>query len=198
MARRSEHTLDEIRKMVMDAADAIVIQDGYSALKVRRIAMDIGYTVGSIYMVFENMTDLIMHLKGKCLDDLSAYLDRVPVGSNSYQTILELSKAYLIFASSHYNYWSMLFEHRLPNDVAIPEWYQQKADANVIRIERLLQPLLTDNIEKQANIAAKTLCNSIYGICILSLQDKMEAQDVEAIEASIILLVESFLAGWKP
>lgn len=51
MARRSEHSQAEIRKMVLEAAEEIVQEDGYPALKVRKMATDIGYTVGSIYRV---------------------------------------------------------------------------------------------------------------------------------------------------
>ncbi|HEY5141506.1 MAG TPA: TetR family transcriptional regulator, partial [Methylococcales bacterium] len=34
--------------MILDAAERIVTEEGFSALKVRKIAVEIGYTVGSI------------------------------------------------------------------------------------------------------------------------------------------------------
>ncbi|MCX7099960.1 MAG: TetR family transcriptional regulator [Methylobacter sp.] len=49
MARRNEHSLDEIREMILDAAESIIINEGYSALTVRKITKKIGYTVASIY-----------------------------------------------------------------------------------------------------------------------------------------------------
>jgi hypothetical protein len=33
MARRSEHSLEELKAMVLDAAEIIVIEEGFSALK---------------------------------------------------------------------------------------------------------------------------------------------------------------------
>ena len=196
MARRSEHTLDEIRQMVMDAAETIIIEEGFSALKVRRIAMEIGYTVGSIYMVFENMTDLIVHIKAKTLDDLSGHLDQVPASVNTQQTVIDLAKAYLFFAGAHFNRWSMIFEHRLPKGVAVPEWYQQKVDANFIRIEKLLGQLLPDNSKQQEKAAAVALWSGVHGICILSMSDESAVAGIAEIEANVVLLVESFLRGW--
>ena len=76
MARRSEHSLEEIKAMVLDAAESIVIEDGFSALKARTIAREIGYTVGSIYMVFTNMADLMMHINARTLDAIAAQLDQ--------------------------------------------------------------------------------------------------------------------------
>ena len=52
MARRSEHTQEQIKEMVLIAAEGIVTEEGEEALTVRKIAQHIGYTVGSIYMVF--------------------------------------------------------------------------------------------------------------------------------------------------
>ena len=63
MARRSEHSQEEIKRMVIQAAETIIVEDGLGKLKARNIALEIGYTVGSIYMVFDSMGDLITHLK---------------------------------------------------------------------------------------------------------------------------------------
>lgn len=196
MARRSEHTLEEIKTMVMNAAENIVIQEGYSGLKVRRIAMDIGYTVGSIYMVFNNMTDLVIRLKAKILDDLIAELDLIPEQQDSQLELLQLGKTYLQFATAHFNSWSMLFEHRLPDDKETPDWYQEKVNINIQRVEKLLSQLAEHVPPKQVNAAAKTLWFSLQGLCILSLEEDMNAADVTAAEANVVLLVRNFLCGW--
>ena len=122
MARRSEHSLEEIREMVLNAAENIVIEDGFSALTVRKIAMEIGYTVGSIYMVFANMADLILHLNARTLDDIAAQLEQVQEPDPA-QCIEALAKTYLSYASTHFNRWHSIFEARLPEGATIPVWY---------------------------------------------------------------------------
>jgi AcrR family transcriptional regulator len=62
MARRSEHTQEQIKELILTAAETIIVKQGVAALTVRKIAQEIGYTVGSIYMVFANMQDLMMHI----------------------------------------------------------------------------------------------------------------------------------------
>ena len=49
--------------------------------------MEIGYTVGSIYMVFENMADLIIHVKGRTLDDIAEQLGLVANDDNAEKNI---------------------------------------------------------------------------------------------------------------
>ena len=127
MPRRSEHSLEQLKAMVLDAAEAIVIKEGFSELKVRKIAMEIGYTVGSIYMVFANMADLIMHINARTMDTIAVQLEQVQE-TNIEQSIETLAMIYLRYASQNFNRWRHSFEYYLPADTEIPGWYQQKID----------------------------------------------------------------------
>ncbi len=64
MARKHEQERNEaIKKMIIDAALAICIEDGYSEVTVRRIGERIGYSTGVIYYHFRDKQDII-----NCLD----------------------------------------------------------------------------------------------------------------------------------
>ena len=191
MARRSEHSLDEIKEMVLDAAETIVINEGYSALTVRKIAMEVGYTVGSIYMVFANMADLVTHIKANTMDDLSAQLQQLP-NCAPERYIAELAKAYLKFAEQNFNRWSLIFMRN--GDV--PEWYQQKVDQVFSRIEAQFARLAPSCSAQQSKQAARVLWSGVHGICTLSLTGKQDTVDINDIENAIVLLVESFIGGW--
>lgn len=74
MARRSDHSREEIRAMALAAAQQIVTEQGFAALNARKIASAIGYTVGTLYLVFKNLDDLFLQLNARTLDDLHAAL----------------------------------------------------------------------------------------------------------------------------
>ncbi len=197
MARRSEHSLEEIKEMVLQAAESIIIEEGFPALKVRKIALEIGYTVGSIYMVFDNMADLIMQIKGRTLDDLSIQLDQVvEQNDDPERCIIELAKAYVLFANQNYHRWSMVFEQWLNENAEVPDWYQQKVKRMFIRIDDLLQQLSPHNPEEQTHEAARALWSGVHGVCLLSLSGKLDRIDVNNIENIVVLLVEKFINGW--
>lgn len=195
MARRSEHSLDEIRDMVLKAAEAIVIDEGFSALTMRKIAMEIGYTVGSIYMVFANMSDLILHLNARTLDNIAAHLDRVP-DCAADQCIEELAKAYVNYASTNYNRWSMIFEHRLPENAAIPDWYQHKVEHVFAKFEAQFAQLAPAYSGAQTKRVARALWGGIHGISVLSLSGKLDIVGLKDVENSVLLLVRHFIGGW--
>lgn len=182
--------------MVLKAAETIVEEEGFPALKVRKIALEIGYTVGSIYMVFANMADLIMHVKGRTLDDLALRLDQVPDDDSVEQCIIELAKAYLLFASQNYNRWSMIFEQCQRDEGEIPDWYREKANLMFVRIESLFRQLAPGRSEEQTRLAARALWSGVHGVCMLSLTGKLDLVGVRNIEPIVILLVENFLNGW--
>lgn len=191
MARRNKHSLEEIREMVLHAAETIIINEGYSALTVRRIATNIGYTVGSIYMVFGSMADLIMHIKANTVDELIGQLQQVP-DCIPERYIAELSKAYLKFADRNFNRWSMIFAQ----DAEIPEWYQQKINLIYSQIETQFAQLAPGCTTQQHKLAARALWSGVHGICTLSLTGELDAENINDVENTIVLLVESFINGW--
>lgn len=182
--------------MVLSAAEAIIIEDGLEALTVRKIALEIGYTVGSIYMVFANMQDLMMHIKGRTLDQLAAQLQEVAGGDGMEQRIQALAEAYLGFAARNFNRWRMIFEPALQDDAALPDWYRQKIELIFAPIEALFRQSMPENGAEQARLASRALWCGVHGVCILSLNGNLGRTGVENAEAAVQLLVDNFIRGW--
>jgi AcrR family transcriptional regulator len=196
MARRSQHTLPEIKAMVLQAAETLVAAEGSKALTMRNVAYEIGYTVGSIYMVFENMNDLVLQLNARTLDALIEKFDHISQ-QNPAEAIEAIACIYLNFASRHFNCWSLIFEQRQPEGAALPDWYGEKIDCAFSRFEAEFKQLAPDRSEAQAKQAARALWGGIHGICMLSLTGKFAAAGADDMEASVKLLVRHFLDSWR-
>lgn len=181
--------------MVLSAAENIVINHGIEALTVRKIAVQIGYTVGSIYMVFDNMADLIMHVNARTLDHIALQL-RSAHDTPEASRIEAFAIAYFNYAQQNFNRWSLVFDYRLPEDTKIPEWYQAKVDAIFSLVEAQFADFARDCSEDQKNQAARTLWAGVHGVCVLSLKSALDRVGVTNVEASVVLLVRNFLRGW--
>lgn len=195
MARRSEHTQEQLREMVLNAAENIVIEEGFNALTVRKVALEIGYTVGSIYMVFANMDDLIMHIKGRTLDELADELSEDKAYGSAEEQIQALADSYLNFAHQNFNRWRMIFE--AIKDVPAPEWYQQKVQDIFRIIETVFQALRPAQSEAQIHLAARALWSGVHGVCVLSLNGSLGRAGADNAQATVRLLVQSFIRGWQ-
>ena len=195
MAKRSEHSLEELKALVLKAAETIVIEEGFSALKMRRIAMDIGYTVGSIYMVFKNMADLIMHINAKTLDAIAAELKQVQ-DCNIEPSFETLAIAYLSYANQNFNRWRNVFENSFSAETKTPDWYQEKFENVFALVDTQLAKFKPELAEGHRKRAARALWCGIHGICVLSLKGEPDKTDLNEVEEMIVLLVRSFMHGW--
>ncbi|GAB6141119.1 TetR family transcriptional regulator [Methylosoma difficile] len=199
MARRSEHSLEEIKAMVLSAAENIVAEQGGSALTMRRIASEVGYTVGSIYMVFANMADLITHINARTLEQIALQLDAAQSAEPQQPAdicVEQLAKTYLSYAGNHYHRWSLIFDYKLPEDFVLPDSYIQQIEAIFVRVENQFARLSPDCADADKRRAARALWGGIHGICLLSLTGKMDVVGLDDVEASVVLLVRSFMRGW--
>lgn len=197
MARRSEHSLDQIKEMVLNAAETIIVENGAQALTVRKVALEIGYTVGSIYMVFANMQDVLLHIKARTLDRLAAELQGAAGEGDVEGRIRALAQCYSRFAAANINLWRIVFEPASLENETAPDWFEDKIETIFTPIENLFQELRPGSDRAQARHAARTLWCGVHGVCMLALNGNLGRAGGENQEAAVNLLVDSFIRGWK-
>jgi AcrR family transcriptional regulator len=174
MARRKDHTRDQLKVMSLDAAEKIATEQGIAALTARQIARDIGYTVGTLYNLFENFNDLILHLNLKTMSRMEeAFLQTIASNKDKepWQQVNALTSSYIDFALSNAACWRLLFEARVSEKV-LPDWYQHKISALFALVEQTFLLVLQQELE-QARNATKILWAGLYGVCLLTLNDKV-------------------------
>jgi len=166
--------------MVLNAAENIIIEEGLAALTIRKIAMEMGYTVGSVYMVFTDRADLILHINARTLENIATHLQAI----SSSGDIEAWLNAYLQYARANTHRWRMIFTQHAENQI-MPDWYQVQLDA----VFQQFSAYFTYTSSEQNPQAVQALWQGIHGVCLLS----PEAE----IETSALLLLKTFLRGWR-
>jgi AcrR family transcriptional regulator len=197
MARRSDHSRDEIREMALEAAVSILEQEGAKKLTARNVANSIGYTVGTLYLVFRNLDDMVLHLNARTLDDLHDWLmARSDAGAAPQQQLQTLADAYIDYAVSHTARWNLLFEAIAGDDENLPDWYLQRLGKVFGLIETALTPL-TDHQGHEAIVqAARVLWASVHGICTLRIRHRLDLAGGQSTGEMAAMLIHNFLAGF--
>lgn len=198
MARRSDHSRDEIRQMALAAAEKIVAVDGYKGLSARKVAAAIDYTVGTLYLVFENLDDLVLQLNGRTLDVLYEWLlaCRNQVASPR-EALLALADTYIAFAEAQTPRWNMLFEYVAEKGNSLPVWYLEKLNRVFGLAEAALKPLDDRRSEQETQQAARVLWASVHGICTLKIRQRMDLAGGQSAEAMAHMLIDNFLKGFR-
>ena len=195
MARRSDHTREELYDLALEAAEQILETEGVRNLTVRRIAGEIGYSHGTLYNVFSDLDDLIVHLNGKTLDALYEALSDVPLDGDPEAALVKLSKGYIGFTRRHSNRWNLLFEHHLPKGRELPDWHREKIHRLLSLVETGLASLFPDGKEKERVHSARVLWSALHGVCSLEATSKLvKHESVEALSQSLITFYVEGLA----
>jgi len=199
MGRRNDHTREELRELALQAAEQLVIKHGLGGLSTRKIAANIGYTVGSLYLAFRNLDDLIAQVNERTLDDLYSQLDataRNP-GLQPKACLLALGKAYIEYAINHGNRWRMIFEHRMPEGQSVSDTFKRKVARMFELVQDQLRPLAGGRSQEQIELASQALWSGVHGVCILGLDQKLQAvsggRSVQEVADS---LLENYLMGF--
>ncbi|HAJ92306.1 MAG TPA: TetR/AcrR family transcriptional regulator, partial [Gammaproteobacteria bacterium] len=165
MARRSDHSREELREMALSAAEQIVVEQGFEGLSARKVAAAIGYTVGTLYLVFENLDDLILHINARTLDRLHTRMTASQAQCNDASNcLLQLGQVYIHFADEDPHRWAMVFEHRFSEDQVVPAWYQEKIARMFALVEEGLEPLAGQHTHDEITQAARALWGGVHGI----------------------------------
>lgn len=197
MARRSDHTREELHSMAIDATRAIIAQEGIEGVSVRKVAQQIGYTAGTLYQSFENIHDLVLHANAFTLSDMLIALEVSFMGSRDpMQRMLKLAEAYLHFAEAHQRQWAAVFRHSLPKDYPMPDWYQARIDALFSLVETGVRGLAPQRSRRSIQGAARTLWSGVHGICMLHTGDKLFSNRIASAQSLVQSLVKHYLNSW--
>ena len=174
MARRSDHSRDELYDIALEAAANIVEKDGFRALTARNVAEAIGYSPGTLYNLFANLDDMIVHLNGRTLERLDDALRTGEYGGDIEADVFAILDVYLKFLKQHPALWNLLFAHRLPAGVRLPDWYHRKIDDVISVLEVVLTPLFEAGQERQLKQAARVLWAGVHGVISLVYTTRMQ------------------------
>lgn len=195
MARRSEHSKDELQSIAIAAGIELIEKNGFFEFSARAVAAKMGYTVGTLYHLFGTLDDFILHINAATLDMWYASLER-GLKRQKGSEIYYLAKAYVQFAHKNYERWTALFEHHMQEGKGLPDWYIPKMTRFFALVENALQPYVNGDHVKAARMG-KVLWASIHGVCVLALSGKLETVGAESAESLVATLVDNTLVGLK-
>lgn len=199
MGRRNEHSREELRDLALRAAGDIVAESGAAGLSMREVARRIGYTVGALYIVFQNLDDLIVSLNEQTVIELREALERIRGrASQPAQNLRLLVAAYLGFALLHTARWRLVFEHRLPEGQKAPPTYAGHTAAIFALVGRHLRECGVARDDETARELATALWSGAHGICMLAVTGKLQVATQASVQRLLDVLLDRFLGDVTP
>ena len=195
MARRADHTREELAELVVRAAETLARKGGLRGVAMRRIASQIGYAPGSIYNAVGDLDEVVLRVNARTLGRLRSHLHSVVDSARDpVDNALAVADAYLDFVMRQPRLWGLILEHVLPNEREFPAWYQQALNETTCLVDGVLEPLIPDEDERRRSVA--TLWASLHGLASLSTSGKLAAVNQDDPHELAQLLIRRFLRRW--
>lgn len=159
--------------MALDAAREIVREKGLKGLTTRGIAQEIGYTVGSLYQVFDNVDQLIEQMNIETIDHVRSLCDQLDLEGHATDSLHNLASFYIEFTHQNPHLWNAVIDHQLPETYQRHESYFDSVGKLVGVVEKAIAPYYATHQLADRERDANLLWASLYGITALASADKL-------------------------
>lgn len=187
------HDHDEMRARAVSAARAAVTRDGLLGLTARSIASEIGCSVGSLYNLFADLDDLVLHVAASVVDDMHRALFEAPLPEDAADALTELALRYVRFAVDRGRLFAMVFEHEPTHDRPTPRWHLDRIERLLEAVRAIAAPALKDRGCTDPRLEVEVLWAAVHGIAALAQKDKLGFVTTTEPEALARRLVATLL-----
>jgi AcrR family transcriptional regulator len=169
MGRRADHKRDELEDLILSAGQQLMAENGYGRFSAREVAKRIGYSVGTIMHVFGNVDRLVMAINSQTFALWAKWLEERLARVRDQERIFVLVSGYFDFASTHRNLWAALYEHRVPDGMAMAEALVAERVRLTDIIGREVAAVLPGKAPADADRIARSLVATVHGHCSFAL-----------------------------
>ena len=144
MGRRSIHTPDELRELIIQATTAIVEQDGLEGPRHARLPNASAIRPARSIMSSRTSTICCSSSKLGCSTNSPAGWP-IPMLGAARGEVAPPRRHLFRFHARTSEAVDLLNEHRMPAGREVPEWYQSKVESLMTPLEQALAPLLPNS-----------------------------------------------------
>jgi len=167
VARRADHTKEELTEMVIVAARELIVEEGIANLSARSLSRRIGYTPGTLYNHFRDLDDIVTAVNARTIAGVAEAFVGARRSSDPRKMLHNYADAFVGFIESNPHLWEALFEFKRAEGIAVPEWYRRNIEALAETIAPCFKTIRPAATNAQAAEAGKLIFASIHSVSSL-------------------------------
>lgn len=195
MTSNREEKRADLKRRLIEAAEAEIAAHGLAGLKARAVTMRAGCALGALYTAFEDLDMLVIEVNSRTLARLGAALGTDLPQDSPESALQALAARYADFAVDNRPLWLALFEHRMSEGREVPDWHRRDHAVLVELIVPQLARLRPDMSPEALALRARTTFAAAHGVIHLALQGRFVGVPMAALKSEIAGLVETLTAG---
>lgn len=170
---RREREIKELRSSIIEQSWKIIVEEGWQALSIRKIAEAIEYSIPVIYKHFENKEAILEHFSKEGFQILSENIRAALDGINDASEQLRMIAAtYWGFASGYTAHYRIMFGLGIPHCEAIQSHTEMKetSDYMLNAIAHILDSAGNGKVDRHNTL--KAFWSTLHGFIAIELLSK--------------------------
>jgi len=197
IAERKIRQKEEVRSSILQAAWNIVLEEGWQALSIRKIAEAIEYSVPVIYDHFANKEAILLEFTKQGFQILNEEMTKAKKRSLQPEKQIEaMAYSYWEFAFEHKAYYQVMYGLGMPSCETVSQISELKTFTN-----HLIEPinnLINESGSKNTDPMLKlhTFWSMLHGLISINMMNNNEAKQ-ELNQMVIQDFITAFISGIK-
>ena len=184
---RKDRQKIEMRDAILAAALKLFSEEGYDNATMRKIADEIEYSVGTIYLYFKDREEIFFELHKLGFDEFYKKQLDVQNIKDPLQRLTEHGLAYISFAIDQPLYYDLMFISRIPAKTInkLHEWKSGNRTYEILKLNISQAKQAGYFKEVDVEVAAFSLWSFVHGISSLFVRDRMMIVPTEEIQTLV-------------
>lgn len=188
--RRRQQSRADARRAILDATESLLVEDGFEAFSMRRLAERCGYTPPTIYHHFGDKQRLIDELLEERFQGLVRSLKRVQTGSDPVGNLRAFSFAFARFGLRNPTFYALLSQPRPDPDVPAPPAAEE---ARAIMEQPLVKLAADGRLTADLDATQQVVWAFLHGFILLRTHRSDVLFHKEVLEVGVEALLSSLI-----
>ena len=184
IAERKEREKEEMRKLIIDTATGLFIEQGFDKTSMRNIAEVIEYSPATIYLYFKDKSELFNAIHVQGFQMFFEYLSKVMPIEDPMDRMDMLGQQYIRFALENPGYYDLMFIMREPmNSEKNEEDWSQGETSHSILTGTVAECIAKGYFKEQKpEVISFMIWSQVHGICSMMIRERMKFYPEEGRE----------------
>lgn len=198
--QRKDREREEMKKLVLDAAAKISLDEGFENVSIRRIAEEIEYSPGTIYLYFRNRDEILFELHKRAFERFYEEQLSVEDIKDPMEKLKEHGRVYINFGLENPDLYELMFIIHAPgNEIeASKEWNEGMKTFDFLR-QNIQQCIDAGYLKGDATVLSIGMWSMVHGFVSLYLRKRMAMIPKEQIKPVLFSAFDSMVEniGYK-
>ncbi|MBD2756196.1 TetR/AcrR family transcriptional regulator [Spirosoma validum] len=188
IVERKEREREEMRKLILDAARKLFLENGFDKVSIRNIADEIEYSPATIYLYYKDKNELFFALHQTAFTKMIEEFAPIEQIEQPMDKLIEMGRLYLRFAFENPELYDLMFIMTAPIDaLECREDIWDDGDRAFSILQQIVQACIDTGTIKHpdAEQAALMIWSSVHGLAALHLRRRLSMFGEEHVKTLV-------------